>query len=154
MDDKYPDPKLLLKRAGMLLKAGDRNAAKSDLEKYLDLDPESSEALGLIGKTFAEEGAIYEALPYLNANIDKHPGEARAFSLRGDAWLAARTWDRAAEDYTMSLDLDPDNAAVNLNLGLALINMGRTDDACHYLRRAKALGEKSAAQYLGRYCIK
>lgn len=154
MDDEYPDPGLLLNRARMLLKAGDRNAAKSDLERYLDLDPDNPEALGLTGKTFAEEGAIYEALPYLNGNIDKHPGDAKAFSLRGDAWLAARTWDKAAEDYTMSLDLDPDDAGVNLNLGIALINNGRTDDACHYLRRAKALGEKNAAQYLARYCIK
>ena len=154
MDDACPDPGLLLKRARMLLKAGDRDAARSDLEKYLSLDPDNSEALGLTGKTFAEEGAIYEALPYLNANVDKHPGEAKAFSLRGDAWLAARTWDKAAEDYTMSLDLEPDDAAVNLNLGIALINSGRADDACHYLRRAKALGDKDAAQYLARYCIR
>jgi len=154
MDDACPDPGLLLKRARMLLKAGDRTAARSDLEKYLSLDPDNSEALGLTGKTFAEEGAIYEALPYLNANVDKHPGEAKAFSLRGDAWLAARTWDKAAEDYTMSLDLEPDDAAVNLNLGIALINSGRADDACHYLRRAKALGDKDAAQYLARYCIR
>jgi predicted Zn-dependent protease len=154
MAEEYPDPSLLLRRARMLLKAGDRNAARSDLEKYLSLDPDNSEALGLTGRIFAEEGAIYEALPYLNANIDKHPGEAKAFSLRGDAWLAARTWDKAEDDYTMSLDLDPDDARVNLNLGIALINSGRTDDACHYLRRAKALGDKDAAQYLAKYCIR
>jgi Flp pilus assembly protein TadD len=54
----------------------------------------------------------------------------------------------------MSLDLDPDNAVVNLNLGIALINSGRTDDACHYLRKARSLGEKSATDYLARHCIK
>ena len=154
IDARYPDPQLLVKRAAMLIKAGDRDAAKADLGRYLDLDPENSEALGLIGRTYAEEGAIYEALPYLNTNIEQHPGEARAFSLRGDAWLAARTWDKAAEDYTMSLDLDPENAAVNLNLGIALINTGNTGDACHYLRKAKELGEKEATRYLSRYCIK
>ncbi len=154
IDAGYPDPQLLVKRAAMLIKAGDRDAAKADLGRYLDLDPENSEALGLIGRTYAEEGAIYEALPYLNTNIEQHPGEARAFSLRGDAWLAARTWDKAAEDYTMSLDLDPGNAAVNLNLGIALINTGNTGDACHYLRKAKELGEKEATRYLSKYCIK
>lgn len=154
MDNRYPDPGLLLKRAQMLFKSGDRNAARKDLERYLDLDPDNSEALGLTGKAFAEEGAIFEALPYLNANVEKHPGEASAFSLRGDAWLAARTWDKAAEDYTMSLDLEPDNPTVNLNMGIALINSGRMEDACYYLRKAKSLGEKSASQYLSRYCIK
>ena len=151
---EYPDPQLLVKRASMLLKAGDRSAAKTDLGRYLNLDPDNSEALGLIGRTYAEEGAIYEALPYLNANIEQHPGEAKAFSLRGDAWLAARTWDKAAEDYTMSLDLDPENGPVNLNLGIALINTGNTGDACHYLRKAKELGEKEATRYLSKYCIK
>jgi len=154
IDAEYPDPQLYLKRAAMLVKAGDRGAAKDDLEIYLGLDPENSEALGLIGRTYAEEGAIYEALPYLNLNIEKHPGEALAFSIRGDAWLAARTWDKAAEDYTMSLDLDPENASVNLNLGIALVNSGKTEDACHYLRKAKEQGNKDATKYLSKYCIR
>jgi predicted Zn-dependent protease len=154
IDAQYPDPQLYLKRAAMLVKAGDPDAARDDMEKYLGLDPENSEALGLIGKTYAEEGAIYEALPYLNMNIEKHPGEATAFSIRGDAWLAARTWDKAAEDYTMSLDLDPENADVNLNLGISLINDGKPGDACHYLRKAKELGNKDATKYLSKYCIR
>ncbi len=154
LDERHPDPQLLLKRSQMLIRAGDREAAKTDMERYLGIDPDNTEALGLIGKTYAEEGAIYEALPYLNSNVEKHPGEPAAFRLRGDAWMAARTWDRAAEDYTMSLDLDPENAAVNLNLGIALINSGRKDDACYYLRKARSLGEKGATGYLSQYCIK
>jgi tetratricopeptide (TPR) repeat protein len=150
----YPDPQIFLKRAAMLVKAGDRDAAKNDLETYLELNPDNPEALGLIGKTYAEEGAIYEALPYLNMNIEKNPGEASAFSIRGDAWLAARTWDKAAEDYTMSLDLDPENADVNLNLGIALVNSGKAAEACHYLRKAKEQGNKEATKYLSKYCIK
>lgn len=148
------DPALLLKRARMLIRSGDREAAKKEMQRYISIDPDNTEALGLIGKTYAEEGAIYEALPYLNDNVDKHPGEASSFRLRGDAWLAARTWDRAAEDYTMSLDLDPENGNVNLNLGIALINSGRSDDACYYLRKARSLGVKEATDYLARYCIR
>jgi len=151
---RYPDPSLLLKKARMLIRSGDREAAKKEMQRYISIDPDKTEALGLIGITYAEEGAIYEALPYLNENVDKHPGEASAFRLRGDAWLASRTWDRAADDYTMSLDLDPDNGAVNLNLGIALINSGRSDDACYYLRKARSLGVKEATDYLARYCIR
>jgi tetratricopeptide (TPR) repeat protein len=151
---RYPDPGLLLKKSRMLLRAGDREAAKTEIQRYISIDPGNTEALGLIGRTYAEEGAIYEALPYLNENVDKHPGEASAFSLRGDAWFASRTWDRAAEDYTMSLDLDPENGQVNLNLGIALINSGRSDDACHYLRKARSLGMKEATDYLARHCLR
>lgn len=154
IDAGHPDPKLLFLRSRMLLKSGDRQAAKHDLERYLSIDPDDTGALGLIGKTYAEEGAIYEALPYLNANVDKHPGEATAFNIRGDAWLAARSWERAAEDYAMGLDLDPENGMANLNMGIALVNSGRIDLACHYLRKARALGEKTATQYLSKHCIK
>lgn len=154
MEAGQPDPQLLLQRSRFLLKAGDREAAKRDMVKYISIDPENTEALGLIGKTYAEEGAIYEALPYLNSNVEKHPGEPAAFRLRGDAWMAARTWAMAIEDYTMSLDLDPDDGAVNLNLGIALINSGRSDDACYYLRKARSLGVKEATDYLARYCIR
>ncbi|MDM8004073.1 MAG: tetratricopeptide repeat protein, partial [Bacteroidota bacterium] len=151
---RTPDPGLLLKKARMLIRSGDRDAAKKEMQRYISIDPDNTEALGLIGRTYAEEGAIYEALPYLNENVERHPGEASAFRLRGDAWLAARTWDRAAEDYTMSLDLDPDNGTVNLSLGIALINSGRSDDACHYLRRARSLGVKEATDYLAKYCLR
>ena len=151
---RYPDPSLLIKRARMLIKSGDRDGAKKEIQRYIAIDPDNTEALGMMGKTYAEEGAIYEALPYLNDNVDKHPGEASAFRLRGDAWLAARTWDKAEEDYTMSLDLDPDNGMVNLNLGIALINSGKNQDACHYLRKAKSLGVKEATEYLAKYCIR
>lgn len=150
----YPDPQLLLRRSGMLLKSGDRDAARRDLEKYISIDPDNTEVLGLIGKMYAEEGAIYEALPYLNSNVEKNPGESSAFRLRGDTWMAAQSWERAIDDYTMSLDLDPANGQVNLNLGIALINSGKSDDACHYLRRAKSLGEKGATEYLAKYCIR
>jgi predicted Zn-dependent protease len=151
---RYPDPGLLIKKARMLIRSGDREAAKKEMQRYIAIDPDNTEALGLIGRTYAEEGAIYEALPYLNDNVDKHPGEASAFRLRGDAWLAARTWDKAADDYTMSLDLDPEDGRVNLNLAIALINSGKSQDACYYLRKAKSLGVKEATDYLSKYCIR
>lgn len=151
---RYPDPGLLLKRARMLLRSGDRDAAKKEMQRYISIDPDNTEALGLIGRTYAEEGAIYEALPYLNDNVEKHPGEASAFRLRGDAWLASRSWERAAEDYAMSLDLDPDNGTANLNMGVSLINSGRIEEACHYLRKARNSGVKEATDYLAKHCIR
>lgn len=154
IDREVPDPGLFIERARMLVKAGDRAGAKADMERYLTIDPENHDALSLIGKTYIEAGEIYEALPYLNMNVEKHPEKADAFSLRGEAWQAARSWEKAAEDYTMSLDLNPEEPEVNLNLGISLINIGKTSEACHYLRKAKSLGEKGAVEYLSKYCIR
>lgn len=150
---QYPDAKLYLQRADMLSRAGNKKAATADIEKYLGYYPDDFRALSHLGQILAEGGDIFDALPYLNRNIELHPGESEAFSLRGDAWFAGRTWEKAAEDYTMSLDLDPNNPAVNLNLGISLIKCGKSEEACHYLRKAKDLGEKAATQYLSKYCI-
>jgi Flp pilus assembly protein TadD len=54
----------------------------------------------------------------------------------------------------MSLDLDPENGLVNLNLGIALVNSGRSDDACYYLRKARNLGIREATELLAKHCIR
>lgn len=154
IDKGSSDHSMLLRRAEMLYRSGDIKTAITEVEYYLSLLPDDFRALSLLGRSHAADGSIFEALPYLNRNIEKHPDQPLAYSLRGDAWLASRTWDKAAEDYAMSLDLEPKNASVNLNLGISLINAGRAEDACHYLRLARDLGEKSAVQYLSRYCLK
>jgi Flp pilus assembly protein TadD len=46
----------------------------------------------------------------------------------------------------MSLDLAPDNAEAWMNMGVALINLGRTDDACHDFKQSLALGNKIGKQ--------
>ena len=54
----------------------------------------------------------------------------------------------------MSLDLQPANADVWMNKGIALLNSGKTEDACHDFREALSLGNKKAAAYISRNCIK
>lgn len=54
----------------------------------------------------------------------------------------------------MSLDLDPENGQVNLNLAVALINSGRSGDACYYLRRARSLGIREANAYIAKHCLR
>jgi len=43
---------------------------------------------------------------------------------------------------------------VKLNLVVALMNFGISDDACFYIRKARSLGVKEATEYLARYCIR
>ncbi len=67
---------------------------------------------------------------------------------------ASKSWDWAAKDYSMALDLKPDISDAWLNKGIALLNSGRTDDACHDFRKSFNLGNKKATEYISRYCIK
>jgi lipoprotein NlpI len=48
-----------------------------------------------------------------------------------NSYFISRSWDLAINDYSMSLDLKPANSDVWLNKGIALLNSGKVDDACH-----------------------
>jgi len=150
----YNDAAIFLLRAEMLRKAGDREAAISDLDFFLSLYPEDYRALSLIGKSLAETGNLYKALPYMNKNIELHPGEATVFSDRGDVYFTCRSWENAISDYSMSLDLNPTNGAAFLNMGVSMINSGRSSEACPFLRKALELGQKNASKYISSYCNK
>jgi len=151
---EYNDAKLFLLRGEELRKAGDRDAAINDFEVYLSIYPDDYRALSMIGKTLAEKGSLYQALPYMNKNIELNPGKAEPFSDRGDVYFSCRSWENAIVDYSMSLDLNPSNGDVYLNMGVAMINSGDSKGACPFLREALQLGQKDAAKYLSRYCSK
>lgn len=149
---EYNDASLFLLRGEMFKKAGDRDAAIKDFEVYLSFFPDDYKALSLIGKTLAENGSLYLALPYMNKNIEINPGRASAYSARGDAYFSCRSWENAIADYSMSLDLNPGDGAVYLSIGVAMINSGNSADACSFLRKALQLGNRDAVKYLSRYC--
>jgi Flp pilus assembly protein TadD len=54
----------------------------------------------------------------------------------------------------MALDLEPGNSDTWLNKGIALLNSGKTEDACFDFRKSFSLGNKKAADYISRHCIK
>jgi len=66
----------------------------------------------------------------------------------------SKSWDFAAKDYSMALDLQPENPEAWLNMGIARLSMGKKDDACFYFRKAFGQGNKKAAEYLSKNCIK
>jgi len=149
---EYNDVSLFLLRGTELKKAGDRDGAVRDMETYLSFYPDDYRALSLIGKTLAENGSLYEALPYMNKNIETNPAKAAAYSERGDVYFMCRSWENAIADYSMSLDINPSDGAVYLNMGVAMINSGDSAGACSFLRKALKMGQKEAVKYISRYC--
>jgi tetratricopeptide (TPR) repeat protein len=147
------DAGLLYFRAECNRKAGEKDKAISDLNRFLDLYPENENAISLAGKTEAEAGDNIKALEYFSKNIELHPSVPSNYIDRANAFFSSSSWKYAIDDYSMALDLKPDNADVYLNKGIALINTGKTDDACHDLRQSLKLGNKKASTYISKYCI-
>jgi tetratricopeptide (TPR) repeat protein len=154
LDSGVADAELLLSRAACYRKTGENAKALADVEKFLTYYPDDTRAISLAGKTQAVGGDNLRALELFSRNIELNPNDASLYLDRGNAYLVSRSWDWAIKDYSMSLDLSPGNSDAWLNKGIALLNSGKKTDACHDFKRALSLGNKRAAEYINRNCIK
>lgn len=148
------DAMLYLDRAECFRKTGELDKAVKDLSFFTQLYPDNKSALGLLGKVESESGDNLKALDYFSQNLKLHPNDPQCYIDRANSYFVSRTWDYAIKDYSMALDIQPSDGEVWLNKGIALLNMGRTEDACHDFRKALSLGNKKAAPYISRSCIK
>lgn len=148
------DADVLLARAECFRKTGENDKAIADVDKYLAFYPEDMNALRTAGRAHAVAGDNLKALELFSRNLELHPSESELYIDRGNSYLAARSWEWAIADYSMSLDLKPSSPDAWLNKGIALLNSGKTGEACHDFRKALSLGNKKAAEYISRNCIK
>jgi tetratricopeptide (TPR) repeat protein len=148
------DAELLVLRADCYRKTGETDKALIDIEKYLSYYPENKTVLSLAGKVEFAAGDNIKALEYFSNNLKLHPNDADCYIDRANAYFVSKTWNWAIKDFSMALDLNPGNSDVWLNMGIALLNSGKSEDACHYFNESFRLGNKRASEYLSRNCIK
>jgi tetratricopeptide (TPR) repeat protein len=148
------DAGLLILRAECYNKTGETDKAIKDVTKFIELYPENKAALSFAGKMEAQSGDNLKALDYFTRNLKLHPNDPECYTDRGNSYFVSKTWDYAISDYSMALDIQPSNSDSWLNKGIALMNTGKTEDACHDFRTALRLGNKRATEYISRYCIK
>jgi tetratricopeptide (TPR) repeat protein len=148
------EPELLLLRAESYRKTGETAKALGDVEKFLDLYPGDKKALSRAGKLSAASGDNLKALTYFSENLRLHPNDAECYIDRANSYFVSKSWDFAVKDYSMALDLQPGNPDAWLNMGIVRLSMGKKDDACFDFRKAFEQGNKKAAEYLSKNCIK
>lgn len=151
---EFQDASLLILRAECYLKTGEANKASIDLERYLNIVPDDKTAISLAGKVEVASGDNLKALSYFSRNLELHPDDPQCYTDRANAYFLSKTWDWAIKDYTMALDLNPGSSEIWLSKGISLLNSGKKEDACHDFRRSFSLGNKKAADFISRNCIK
>ena len=154
LESGVADAGLLILRAECYRKTGETDKALTDINRYLEIYPENKSALSLAGKVVAKSGDNLKALDYFSKNLKLHPNDAECYVDRANSYFISRSWDLAISDYSMSLDLKPADSEVWLNKGVALLNSGKVEDACHDFRRSFKLGNKRVTDYISRNCIK
>ena len=111
-------------------------------DEALKLDPAFARALAasantravLLGFGFAAPGVIDAAEQDARRAVELDPGSAGAHAALGGIHMARGRWLDAEREFTRATELDPRDASLLNNQGLALLSLG-------HLRRARELSE-------------
>ena len=111
--------------------------ARSQKAASAKTDP-NQELLNQADTALAKED-FAAAIAALEKYTTARPEEAFGFFQLAYAHTGAKNWERARENYTKAIALDPKMGAAHLNLGLIILDQGEAKDAVAPLRRAAEL---------------
>ncbi len=112
--------------------------------RALALTPDQPHLLVHLGQALAQAHEVHAARECFDQALAVAPGYGEALAERGRLWLRRGMWSRAAEDLAGAAAAEPDRPLLQRNLGTALAELRRTDEAWAALERASALGHTHA----------
>ncbi len=126
----------------------DYEPAEANMLLYLELFPDNENNWFQCANMYMLFEKPIKALPYINKCLEKNQSKPEYFKTRGDAYLQTKMYKYAIKDYSMALDLEPDNAETYLNKGLARKRSGDDSGACADWDKARRLGSREAMKFM------
>jgi len=125
-----------LQRALKLHTAGDRRAAEWLYRQVLELDPNHSDALHLLGLVEYQNQNFQTAAELIQRAIEINSTQAAFFMDLGSVYRSLGNLRKAAEYYIEAIRLNPQSAEAYVNLGNVFQDGQQFDDAVACFRRA------------------
>lgn len=111
-------------------------------------DPTNIAALGAEIKALINVSAYTEALAPARDYVRQKPDDSLGYILLGTVYMGQGDYAKAEPELKLGASMAPDNFEVRYQLGLALVHLGKPDQALHQLRKAHALRPSDrAAQF-------
>jgi tetratricopeptide (TPR) repeat protein len=141
---------MLFEQAMALFRAGRPAESEKIARDILQLAPEHSQALHLLGVVLSQQGNHNEALHLIDAalNIDRH--SAAFHNSRGNVLVALHRFGEALASFETAIVLDPQSAVAFGNRGNVCRELGRLDDAIASYDKAIALDPHDAEAFYNR----
>jgi predicted Zn-dependent protease len=141
-----------LKRAQAFSKNDNYEGAIYDILFYQKYFPDDAEAFYLAGNIHKEEGKYFDALKNYNECLKRDQSKAEYFLGRGESFMATRTYRYAYNDFSMTLDLDPENSYAYFLKGKAALQLGDKEGACFSFKKAYQYGYYEAQELIDKNC--
>jgi tetratricopeptide (TPR) repeat protein len=125
---------------------GNREEAVSQYRLALRLEPQLEVARIALGRLLTDQGRNAEALALLSQSVanDSKVGQEQAHLAIGRALVAQGKLAEAIDQYRLAVQMQPDFASAQGNLGLALTQTGHFVEGEEHLRRAIELAPDTA----------
>ena len=117
--------------------------ARGILEKALEIDPKSPDALNALGSTYSRDKDFHKAAELFQKALDVKPDFYPARVNLGAALLAMGEYDRALEENSKAVEMQPNDSVAQSQLGQSFFRLKRYDDAMQHLELAKHLDPMS-----------
>ncbi len=149
---REPSHWMALNNLGLVLLDRDQpTAALSPLRRAHRLKPDDPGVTHNLGRALSAKGQHERALRFYDKALvlwgEDDLAAVRLHFDRGNALFALERFELAAKAYRRALELDPGYAPAQLNLGAALANLGRYDDAVAALESAVDYNAERVAIY-------
>jgi tetratricopeptide (TPR) repeat protein len=134
------------KLADDVLRANDAKntkKARGILEKALEIDPKSPDALNGLGSTYSRDKDFRKAAELFQKALDVKPDFYPARVNLGAALLATEEYDRALEENSKAVEMQPNDSVAQSQLGQSYFHLKRYDDAMQHLELARHLDPMS-----------
>jgi tetratricopeptide (TPR) repeat protein len=134
------------RRASVAIAQGRAGDAEQLLLHVLNIAPNDSAAISMLGKVYLVAREPARALPYLR-RIANESSDPSAFGDLGNAFVMMGQLDSAAAALRLAILRNPNNPDPLRWLGAALVEAGRGSEAVPYLERSLTLDSTSGVAY-------
>lgn len=132
-DPGATEPRINL--ASSLIRGGRESQAVAQLEKAIELNPESKDAEQMLVLSLLRQKKYDEALRAVDQALAKHAKEAWPHNFRGAVFTQKGDTAAAAKAYQQALELEPGNPASTHSLAFLALKDGKIDDARAWYQR-------------------
>ena len=120
----------------VLARKKDLPGAEKELEKAVQLDPNSFEAIAALGQIEVARGSVDEGIARYRQALLQNPQELRFYVLLGILLESKGEWQEAERIYQRALQLQPDYAPAANNLAYLMVQHGENVDVALGLAQA------------------
>ena len=128
LKDTPEDPELFYKQGLLLAERGEPGRASKSWRKALELKPDHTRALNLLGTTYLSQNRISEAEELYRAALERKPDQPQVLNALALALSRSSGVNEAIELWHKATELDPSYTQAHYNLSSVLVKEGKDQE--------------------------